>query len=206
MTLLIESQYFGPAIFYKSLSSETHLVIEQYENFQKMSLRNRMLVAGAAGPIVLSVPLRAGRNQKNLMKDVLIDHRNSWNVVQWKTIISCYSRSPWFEFYRDELATIYQTRIDSLLEWNLLCLKWILSKLALNIPVSLTEEWQNNYPEEDCEDWRNKLSPAFLRKESGQLPKYKQVFEDRTGFIPNLSVLDLLFCEGNNARAILGLK
>ena len=206
MRLLIESQYFAPSIFYKALSFKTHLVIEQYESFQKMSFRNRMMIAGAGGPIKLSIPLHEGRNQKSLTKDIRIDNRSSWRSDHWKTIMSCYSRSPWFEFYRDELEDLYKRRIDLLLEWNLECLQWILTKLDFTIPVSLTDDWLKHYKPESWEDWRNKLSPASLRIGSEQATRYKQVFEERTGFIPNLSVLDLLFCEGRNSSSILGLK
>ena len=206
MIFLIESQYFGPAIFYKTLRFKTHLLIEQYESFQKMSFRNRLMVAGADGPIMLSVPLQAGRNQKVLIRDVRIDNSSSWNAGHWKTIVSCYNRSPWFEYYRDELEDLYKKKIDFLLEWNLLCLQWILTKLELNIPVSLTGYWRKVYDLEGWEDWRNKLSNNFLCSGLMEGPKYNQVFEDRTGFIPNLSILDLLFCEGRNATSILGVK
>jgi hypothetical protein len=161
-----------------------------------------MVIAGGAGPIVLTIPLRDGRNQKRLMKDVLIDHRTAWRSTHWKTIVSCYNRSPWFEFYRDELDEIYRTSFEFLADWNLACFKWILEKLEMRLTVSLTDRWQENYSGEYA-DWRNKFLPRSIQIRHPDAPRYRQVFSERTGFIPHLSILDLLFCEGKNARAVL---
>jgi hypothetical protein len=203
MKIIIEYQYYPPSILFKSLVSYTHLIFEQYENFQKMSFRNRLMLAGGNGPILLSIPLKNGRNQKCLTKDVLIDNRTSWQSSHWKTIVSCYNRSPWFEFYRDELHTLYKTPFQFLVEWNSVCFKWALNKLNYKLAVSMTEQWKDEYDLKEWNDWRNKLSPGTILTRFPDPPKYAQVFSDRTGFLPHLSILDLLFCEGKNARAIL---
>lgn len=203
MNLIIEYQYFTPSILFKSLDSGIHLLFEQYESFQKMSYRNRLVVAGGAGPILLTIPVRDGRNQKRVIKDVVIDHRTPWQSSHWKTIVSCYNRSPWFEFYRDELNEIYKTPFELLADWDLACFKWILEKLEFNLTVSLTDQWKKEYDPSEYEDWRNKLSPGSIQARFPDAPRYRQVFSDRTGFIPHLSILDLLFCEGKNARVIL---
>src|SRR5688500_10627051 len=103
MKIVVDFQYFPPSILFKSLSHATHLFFERYENFQKMSFRNRLMIVGGTGPVLLTIPLRYGRNQKCVIKDVLIDNRIRWQDNHWKTIVSCYNRSPWFEFYFDEL-------------------------------------------------------------------------------------------------------
>jgi hypothetical protein len=162
-----------------------------------------MVIAGGAGPIVLTIPLRDGRNQKRLMKDVLIDHRTTWRSTHWKTIVSCYNRSPWFEFYRDELDEIYKMSFEALADWNSACFKWILEKLELKLTVSLTDRWEENYDSGEYADWRNRFVPGSIQRRFPVAPRYRQVFSDRTGFIPHLSILDLLFCEGKNARTVL---
>ena len=100
MKLIIESQSFYPVIFYKNSSQFSYILFDQYESYQKMSFRNRFMIAGANGIISLTVPLENGREQKRLMKDVRISNAHSWQKQHWKTIESCYNKSPWFEFYR----------------------------------------------------------------------------------------------------------
>ena len=168
-----------------------------------MGFRNRCQVAGAQGVVDLSVPLVGGRDQKTVMKDVRISGRQPWAAQHWKTIVSCYSRSPWFEFYRDGLEGLYRRRFEFLVDWDLACFEWSLGVLGLEVPVGMTEGWIRDYAGQEAEDWRGRLVPGERQKwgngaGNGEV-RYRQVFEERTGFIPNLSILDLLFCEGKNA-------
>jgi hypothetical protein len=134
------------------------------------------------------------------MKDVKISSPQRWQKDHLKTIESCYNRSPWFEFYKDELQELYSKPFTFLLDWNLACLDWSFNKLNMPKNYSLTAEFIKNYGE-GFDDRRNKILP----KNHGELEslKYRQVFEERTGFFPNLSILDLLFCEGKKARELL---
>lgn len=204
MGIVIEYQYFPPSILFKSLCPATHLLFEQYESFQKMSFRNRLMIAGAGGSILLSVPLQQGRNQKSLTKDIRVENRTTWQAAHWKTIVSCYNKSPWFEYYRDELDHLYNKRQEFLVDWNLSCFRWISDKLNIDVAVSLTAEWNEFYDVEYWDDWRSRLSPGSICEKFPSAPKYRQVFEERTGFIPHLSILDLLFCEGKNALNTVG--
>src|SRR3984885_3233666 len=115
MKLLSDIQYFPSVIFFKISYNFQHIVFEQYESYQKMSFRNRCRIAGAEGVIDLSIPLVRGRDQKALMKDVRISSDQPWQSQHWKTIVSCYSRSPWFEFYRDEVEGLYKKEGNFLL-------------------------------------------------------------------------------------------
>jgi len=174
-----------------------------------MSYRNRCHLAGAEGVIHLSIPLQKGRDQKTLVKDVRIADRNDWQSRHWKTIVSCYSRSPWFEYYRDELGDLYRRPFHFLVDWNLACFEWSLKILQMPISFSLTTAYQKSYVAEQWTDWRGAILPKNQhvdpdRHADNTAPiKYRQVFEERTGFLPNLSILDLLFCEGKNARVLL---
>jgi hypothetical protein len=210
MTLVIDIQYFPSVIFYKPLYKFSNIVFDQYETYQKMGFRNRCQVAGAEGVINLSVPLAGGRDQKLLVKDVRISDRQPWAARHWKTIVSCYSRSPWFEFYRDGLEGLYQQRFEFLQDWNLACFDWSLRALEVSMPVTLTDRWEKVYAKAGVVDWRRKIlaktgagnstgAPGTGGIGEGDVLRYRQVFEERIGFIPNLSILDLLFCEGKNA-------
>jgi hypothetical protein len=225
MNLVSDIQYFPSVTFYKISYNFKHIIFEQYESYQKMSFRNRCRIVGAEGVIDLSIPLVRGRDQKALMKDVRISDAQPWQSQHWKTIVSCYSRSPWFEFYRDELEGLYRKQWDFLLDWNLACFEWTLGVLGISIPVSLTGNYEKGYPPDQVTDWRGKILPKHRAEgkggpgeamaglsgagpvddsgagstDGGGAHPYRQVFGERIGFIPNLSVLDLLFCEGKQA-------
>ncbi len=94
-----------------------------------MSFRNRCQIAGAEGVLDLSIPVVNGRDQKALIRDVRIADSLPWQANHWKTIVSCYNRSPWFSFYQDELEALYRKPFDFLLDWNLECLDWALRVL-----------------------------------------------------------------------------
>jgi hypothetical protein len=236
MNLIIDIQYFPSVILYKNLYKFSNIVFDPYETYQKMGFRNRCQLAGAEGVINLSVPLVRGRGQKTLVRDVRISDRQPWQAQHWKTIVSCYSRSPWFDHHRDELEGLYRRRFDYLLDWDLAGFDWSVRVLGLVIGVGLTERWERDYSSLEVVDWRGRLRPRNRERagadleeagadregarevdreearevdqgEAGWLDRpvrYRQVFEERTGFIPNLSILDLLFCEGKNAKECLG--
>jgi hypothetical protein len=223
MNLIIDNQYFPSIIFYKISYNFTNIVFEQCETYQKMSFRNRCQIAGAQGVFDLSIPLVGGRGQKCLIRDVRITADRGWQAQHWKTIVACYNRSPWFEYYRDGLETLFRKPADFLVDWNLACFEWTLRVLGLDRTIAFTTEYRKVYAAEEGADWRGKLMPRDREKwgdgpqEPGSsadgsggpaggpgiewptAPRYHQVFEDRIGFIPNLSILDLLFCEGREA-------
>jgi hypothetical protein len=208
MNLIVDSQYFSSVILYKILYNYSNIVFEQCETYQKMSFRNRCQIAGALGVLELSVPLAGGRSQKGLTREVRIAGGRTWQDQHWKTIVSCYNRSPWFEYYRDGLEGLYQRPVDFLVDWNLSCFEWTLGVLGLNRTVGFTSEYRRDYAPEEGADWRGKLIPRDREKggtaKAGAqawpaASRYRQVFEERIGFLPNLSILDLLFCEGKEA-------
>jgi len=201
MNLISEIQYFPSSIFYKNSFHCTHIVFEQYEHYQKMSFRNRMMIAGANGIIELSVPLVYGRNQRGLIKDVKIDNRQKWQTRHWRSIESCYNHSPWFEFYRDELAGLYERRFDFLIDWNLACFEWTTRKLEWPVKISLTEQFQKKYEIPEWSDRRGNILPKNYMYYEPLI--YRQVFQERVGFLPNLSIVDLLCCEGKRAAGLL---
>ena len=210
MNLIIESQYFPSIILYKILYNFTDIVFEQCETYQKMGFRNRCQIAGALGVLDLSIPLAGGRDQNGLTRDVRIAGDRNWQEQHWRTITSCYNRSPWFEYYRDGLEALFGKPVNFLVDWNLSCFEWTLRVLGLKQTVGVTEEYRRAYAPGEGADWRGKLLPRDREKWGAAAagadtpgwpvaPRYHQVFEDRMGFIPNLSILDLLFCEGKEA-------
>jgi len=202
MNVLIDSQYFYGVDAYKTLYNASHIKIDVYENFKKMSFRNRCRIAGANGLIELSIPLEGGRDQKRLMKDLRISYREDWQRNHWGAIFSAYGRSPWFEHFRDDLVRFYEKKVIYLVDWNTGIFEWTNLKLGRSLPTDFTESYQKTY--DHWVDLRNEFLPKTVAQKSPQnLPRYHQVFEQKHGFIPNLSVLDLLCCEGPGAAGIL---
>ena len=166
-----------------------------------MSFRNRTMVAGSNGTVNLSVPLENGRGQRELVKDVRVSQQVDWQKQHWRTIESCYSRSPFFEFYRDGVFDLLQKRQVFLFDMNLSILEWLRKVLGNKADVSLTATYQKEYAP-PVTDLRDHYVPKKILEYPSDI-RYTQVFEDRSGFIPNLSILDLLFCCGPNAKTLL---
>jgi hypothetical protein len=195
---LAEIQYFPPISFFKISYSETYIYLDQYEHYRKMSFRNRCLIAGANGIISLSVPLLQGREQRAPVNEVRIAGSEDWQARHWKSIRSAYNRSPFFDHYHDELEALFRRRFMLLADWDLECLKWVKEKLGWPPEIRLTEPERQPGP---WEDHRNQVLPKNYMQQTPL--RYRQVFEERTGFYPNLSILDLLFNTGKRAGELL---
>lgn len=161
-----------------------------------MGFMNRCTVLGGNGPIILTVPLAGGRNQRTVFREVKIRESEQWQSRHWKTIMSCYNKSPWFEYYAGELEALYQKPFTFLLDWNVACFSWIADKMSITTTWRLSERYQEKYSEGEHVDVRGKVKPATLVDLFGQPKEYPQVFGDRFGFVPGLSILDYLFCAG----------
>jgi hypothetical protein len=204
--------YFGSISFIKKLLKEEAVYFDINQPFSKMSFKNRMVIATAQGPLHLSIPIIGGRDQKTPIKDIQIAYDSPWYAQHFKALVSNYQRSPYFEYYKDSLLEIYESKpvklVDFLLETNIWINKQLKAKLNLQIYYKFdeaailltTNEINNN---EDLNRWYDPWKP----KNYDQFPdpvKYLQVFEDKTGFLPNLSILDLLFnCGGKQAKELL---
>jgi hypothetical protein len=204
-TLLIESQYFPTISYYKTLINQEILKIEVNEHYQKLSYRNRAYVAGPNGRMLLSVPLVKGKNQRTVMKDVRISNEERWQGLHWKTLVSAYRRSPWFEYYEDELQGLYEKPYTFLLDWNMACFEWANRTLGIAPVVTTTESFILQYdPTTGITDARDTIRPINMASPADNVQgAYTQVFQERTGFLRDLSILDLLFCEGKHALAVI---
>lgn len=198
--LLIDLQCFPSVYYYSTLVDYKILKFEQYEYLQKGSYANRYMVAGANGPILLSVPLLHAGGQKRILRDVKICNRENWQRIHWRTLTSAYRRSPWFEFYGHSLQPMYERRFSYLLDWNLQAFELINRWLGINWNFSFCDGYETSYPG-DITDARHWFVPKV--PQSGIANHYRQVFEERTGFLPGLSMLDLIFCEGKKAASFL---
>jgi len=197
-SIIIENQSCPLITWTKYLFYKKHIILLSCEDYRKMSFRSRFVVSGSTGLIHLSVPLINGRDQKIPFKDVRICYREKWQLRHWRTITSCYSRSPYFEYYRNEFEKFFKNTWEFLFDWNLAGLNWL--KEVLIFPGELIVTTQ--LPGWDVEDARDKWLPKnFQRVDIGF--QYSQVFQEKIGFQNNLSILDLLFNKGPQAKDLL---
>ena len=194
-SLKIDLKYFENVNWYKKAYKYKYVYLSSFDMHTKMSFRNRTMIAGATGPLRLSVPVVDGRNERQFYKEVkLVDGR--WRIEHFRAIVSCYNRSPWFEYYRDEMAELFQNPFEYLFDWNLHCHEWVVKKLGLGNPFKITNG--DEIIEGDYENAINEFAPGSWSNQAN-LPVYTQVFQEKTGFLAGLSILDLLFCEGPSA-------
>ena len=192
MPKVLQIAYFPP-ISYFSLLSEGDVLLEAHENYQKQSWRNRCLIPTANGPEALHVPVQhSGGSISHPIRSVLVDYSRPWMERHKRAIDSAYRSSAWFEYYRDELYALMDLKPDSLWDLDYSILEFFLKKLHLGMP-GLTGQYTGAALD---------LSPK--RPDTFYVEKpYFQVFSARHGFLPNMSIMDLLFNEGPSAADFL---
>jgi hypothetical protein len=199
--VLIEIQYLPPVQFFSLFNRFEKVVIEQHENYRKGSYRNRCHIVGANGIARLSVPLIKGKNEQQNIKETGIFWHEPWAKRHWKTIQSAYGNAPYYEYYADELKPFFEKKYTHLFEWNKDLTIKLLELLQLDGHLEFTDHFEKE-PSTEIVDYRNIISPKNkglnLDTDFAPLP-YDQVFSEKHGFLPNLSILDLLFCTGPEA-------
>lgn len=171
------------------------LTLDGAEHYVKMTDRNRYRIAGANNTVLLTVPLTHGREQRVAMNNVRIANDYRWQIQHWRTIVSAYNRSPFFSYYEPELARMYEEEYTHLTQFCRATIEWTRKQLKLPFAIEETTTWQPEYP--GLTDLRH------VRTYDAGTHTYYQVFAERFGFIPGLSILDLLFSEGPHAVAWL---
>tara|TARA_B100000963_G_scaffold13893_2_gene10714 strand:- start:4247 stop:4855 length:609 start_codon:yes stop_codon:yes gene_type:complete len=190
---LLPCPYFGSIEFFCNLISN-ECVIEVNDYFVKQSLRTRCNIYGANGLLTLTVPKSRKNSSKTLFKDIKINYDHQWQKEHWESLTSAYRSSPFFEYYEHELQSLFQKKYTFLKDLNLEMMTFVCSKIGISTEFNLSESYINNL------DYVDKRMYNFDKIE---LPRYIQVFENKFGFISNLSILDLLFNEGNNSKYYL---
>ena len=199
-TTLLSSFYLAPVEYYTSLYRNDLVVIEVNDNYQKQSYRNRCIISGANGPLVLSIPVMKPDKDNCKMKDIRIADHGNWQHLHWNAILSAYNSTPYFQYFEDDFRPFYERKIKFLHDFNEELRQLICHIIEIESKVRYTETYID---EGDIEyiDLREKIHP---KKESDyKTEPYYQVFASKHGFINNLSILDLLFNMGKEARLIL---
>jgi hypothetical protein len=204
-TVLLSSLYLAPVEYYSKLFRASKVQIEIHDHYTKQSYRNRCIIAGANGPLPLSIPIEKPSDLACEMKDIRIADHGNWRHLHWNAIVSAYKSTPFFDYYADCFSPFYEKKIPFLLDFNEQLRNTICRLLEISTPITFTESFVEPSDENQSDfrerihpkrDWKT-LDPDFVAK------PYYQVFEQKFGFLPNLSIIDLLFNMGNESRLFL---
>jgi hypothetical protein len=214
--ILLPLSYLGPLQLYCRFYDSRKVVVELNDTYQKQSYRNRCLIYGANGRLSLNIPVKHEKGKKLKYRDIQIDYATDWRRLHWKGIVSAYNSSPYFEYYKDIFEPYYKKQFNFLTELNIQLHTEVLKILKLPIKPEFTEQF---YPVEtavsevgiakdysgDVLDLRALIHPKidFVDDTGFRNIEYTQVFTEVHGFIPNLSILDLIFNMGPEAGQVL---
>ena len=199
-TAYLSTAYLGPVQQYCKLYQFGKVYIETAENYLKQTYRNRCTIAGANGPLSLSIPIVNPPAIKCPTKEIRISDHGNWRHLHWNAIISAYNTSPFFEYYQDDFAPFYEKKYDFLFDFNEALRELVCELLDVHPAVMYT----NDYQAEATNDFREIIRPKHPGDDPSFCPQpYYQVFGGKHGFLPNLSIIDLLFNMGPEGLLIL---
>ena len=182
-----------------------------------------MLIPTTNGPLSLTIP--TNHNTSLAMKDIRISDHANWRHVHWNALLSAYGESPFFEYYQDDIRPFYEKKYEFLFDFNMEITEKMIELLDIRPKISITNEYiQNeelkvksieseelkvkseefnglaNHKVQSIVDFREAIRPKKpLPDAEFESKRYYQVYEQKFGFQPNMSILDLLFNEGNEA-------
>jgi hypothetical protein len=183
--------YFGSIHFYREVVKHNTICIEKHENFQKQTYRNRQYIYGANGKLMLNLPVKHSKSStRKKYKACMLDNSFKWQELHFKSLETAYRTSPYFEFYEDDLLPLYQNKYHYVFDFNLECFRTALDLIGLDFDINFTNEYEEEITDnkKDCRHLINAKEEVDIKFDS-----YHQVFENKHGFIPNLSILDLIF-------------
>ena len=204
-TILLTSAYLAPIQYYSKLAAYDRVLIEQHDHYLKQTYRNRCTIAVPDGPLPLSIPTVKPDSPKCPMRDIRISDHGNWRHLHWNAIESAYNHTPFFEYYRDDFRPFYEQKYDFLMDFNEALQELVCSLIDLHPRVARTTEYHLT-PLEGEEDYRERIHPK--REYTTEDPAFRsvpyyQVFQERLGFLPNLSIIDLLFNMGPESILVL---
>jgi hypothetical protein len=194
MKTLFLPTYFPSISHFVAMANSDEITFEMEDNFQKQTNRNRMYIYSPNGLQMLNIPIKHAKNPHQKTKDIQLESAFDWQKQHFKSLEAAYRSSPFFEYFEDDLAPIFEKKHTFLMDLNFETSAFITKSLRLNLEFSKTSEYFSDVP--DLKDFR------FLadgKKDISTFETYPQVFQQKAGFLNNLSVLDLLFNEGKFA-------
>lgn len=195
MTTLLSTTYFGPVQWYQKLYRSEAVEIEQWESFQKQTYRNRCLIATTNGVQALTVPVE---RHIETIKDIRISDHGNWRHLHWNALQSAYGESPFLDYYQDDIRPFFEKRWTYLFDFNEEIRQKMCELIDIQPEVGYTKAYANHGDSpHDLRDFREGIQPKHPAPDADFVPKpYYQVYQQKHGFLANLSILDLLFNMG----------
>jgi hypothetical protein len=203
-TVVMSTACLPPPEYFASMAAAREVLIDIHEHYVKQTFRNRYSIYSANGKLDLVIPVIKTLGNHTPVKDVRISAQPDWQRIHWCSIESACLKTPFFLYYRDCFEPFYHKKHHFLLDFNTEILLSCLAQLGMERKVKYTENYLPHYPEDLYQDLRNAIVPKRRRRQ-GPVPfkpfPYTQAFGERFGFIPGLSILDLIFNTGPEAGA-----
>lgn len=196
MNILLHPTYFPSISHFAAMAQSENITFETEDNFQKQTNRNRAYIYSPNGIQLLNIPVKHSKESHQKTKDIQIETDFDWQKQHFKSLEAAYRSSPFFEFFEDDLRPIFEKKHNFLLDLNFETLEIVTKCLRMKLEYSTTTEYFREVNADVYTDFRYL---ANGKKDLSAFERYTQVFDDKHGFINNLSVLDLLFNEGKYA-------
>ncbi len=193
--MLLTTAYFPPIEYFALLAKYSVVYMEACENYQKQSWRNRCQILTANGVESLNVPVVHENGTFSLpIKEIRVEYTTPWVLRTERAIESAYSSSPFFIYYKDALFSVLDSHPATLWELNRSIIDFFCAKIGISPSILETADYS-----QAAEDYRELIHPKrenTIMQDLGLERPYWQVFRDKFGFVPGLSIMDLLFNEG----------
>lgn len=205
MDYYLSSAYLAPIEYYTKLYNGDRIFMERCDHYIKQTYRNRCIIAGPNGPQALTIPTEKSAHEHCCMKDVRISDHGKWQHVHWQALVSAYYTSPFFEYYQDDFRPFYEKSFTFLFDFNEELQNLVCKLLDLQPEIHLTELYKTHFIESKEQDFRDAIRPkgSFAWDKAFTPRPYYQVFQEKLGFLPNLSIVDLLFNMGPEGLLVL---
>ena len=191
--VILPSAYM-PSVEYVARLLRQECVIDLGEHYVKRSERNRAQILSANGVMPLTVHVENGNRPRMVMRDVKIDYSKRWQHQHWVSILSAYKSSPYFDYFAAEIEPFYRRKWRFLVDYNMEYLNTLLRLMGAQVDLKISDQYI------EASDNDLDLRPKQKKEDSTFVAEpYFQVFSDRMPFAENLSVLDLVMCEGRKA-------
>jgi len=198
LPLILSTSYLPPIEHFTSIISSKEVIIEQKESYKKQTFRNRCEIYSSNGKLCLSIPIIKVNGHNTKTQDIKISFKENWQKNHWRAIESAYNSSPFFLYYKDDFKKFFTEKHENLINFNSELLMLLFEMLGINCKIKFTNEFIKYY-DDNYIDNRNLISPKNNINNPKKFTSYSQVFDIKFGFIPNLSIIDLIFNEGPNA-------